>query len=193
MTGPLDSSQPRAISANAASRVSGSGAAVAMAATSGDGDAAGCARRASASRSAHVQNVEREFGNVSVVARPVATSSSSHARHSSIGGSTTSVVSASCSSSASRTTGHDWAATSAIAAGSRMPSGLVSSRVVRRNVTARARRSWSGASSRNAYGFAFRISCENGEAAAVSTETVRIARLSMPSSTVRRPSRSIAS
>ena len=43
---------------------------------------------------------------------------------------------------------------------------------VRRICTARARRSSSGASSRYAYGFAFRISCENGDGSAVSMATV---------------------
>ena len=48
-------------------------------------------------------------------------------------------------------------------------------RKVRRNCTARARRSSSGASSRNAYGLALRISCENGDGSGVSMATVRIA------------------
>ena len=46
---------------------------------------------------------------------------------------------------------------------------------MRRICTARARRSSSGASSRNAYGFAFRISCENCDGTGVSTARVRIA------------------
>ena len=45
---------------------------------------------------------------------------------------------------------------------------------VRRICTARARRSSSGASSRYAYGLAFRISCENGDGSGVSIATVRI-------------------
>ena len=62
----------------------------------------------------------------------------------------------SCSSSASRTTGHASARTCAIASGSSRPKSRTSSgRNVRRTATARARRSSSGASSRNAYTFAF--------------------------------------
>jgi hypothetical protein len=54
-------------------------------------------------------------------------------------------------------------ATSPIAAGSRMPTPpSPSPRVVRRSVTARVRRSSSGASSRYAYGLALRISWQNG-------------------------------
>ena len=83
-----------------------------------------------------------------------------------------SVSSASCSSSASRATGHDSAATSAIAAGSSAPTPPASGPSVRRICTARARRSSSGASSRYAYGFAFRISCENGDGSGVSIATV---------------------
>jgi hypothetical protein len=54
-------------------------------------------------------------------------------------------------------------------------------RRVRRNCTARARRSSSGASSRYAYGLAFRISCENGDGSALSIATLRMAPDSMPS------------
>ena len=82
--------------------------------------------------------------------------------------------SASCNSSALRTTGHDSSVTSAIAAGSRMPTpSRVAARIVRRSVTARARRSSSGASSRYAYGLALKISWQNADGSGVSTATVR--------------------
>ena len=86
----------------------------------------------------------------STPARRDAARASSHTAHSGTGGSAASVSSASCSSSGSRTTGHDSSATVAMAAGSRapMPPGSLPSE--RRNCTARARRSSSGASSRNA-------------------------------------------
>ena len=147
VTGPLDSSQPRRISANASSRRSGSGVAGATAAIAGIAVASAYARCARSSRSAQVQNAAPS-ASVSVVARRCATSMSYHGCQVSSGGTTTSVASASCSSSASRTSGHDDSATSAIAAGSRIPLPSRSARVVRRSVTARVRRSSSGASSR---------------------------------------------
>ncbi len=97
LSGPLHSSHPRTISVTAASRSS-------------------CVRpspyaaRAKSKRSAQVQ----QFADASwrAVARRVR---ANQRRHAATGGSTMSVDSASCSSSASRTTGHDSAATSAIA------------------------------------------------------------------------------
>ena len=73
-------------------------------------------------------------------------------------------------SSSSRTSGHASAQTPSIAAGSSLPtSESTASGNIRRISTARARRSSSGASSRNAYGFAFKISCENYDGISVST------------------------
>ena len=109
-------------------------------------------------------------------------------------GNAISVCSASCKSSASRTSGHASCRTVSIASGSSRPISLSAvSGSTRRMATARARRSSSGASSRYAYGLAFRISCENGDGIGVSTATPRIVPPMSPRSTSRKPSMSIAS
>ena len=84
------------------------------------------------------------------------------------------VSSASCSSSASRGSGRASSRTRSIAAASSAPRSLPLGSAARRVCTACVRRSSSGASSRNAYGFALRISCASGDGSGVSRATQRI-------------------
>ena len=84
------------------------------------------------------------------------------------------VSSASCSSSASRGSGRSSSRTRAIASASRAPrSPADDGSLARRDCTAWLRRSSSGASSRNAYGLALRISCANSDGSGVSRATSR--------------------
>ena len=84
------------------------------------------------------------------------------------------VIEASCSSSASRGSGRSSSRTRAMAEASSAPrSWPEAGSLARRACTACVRRSSSGASSRNAYGFAFRISCESGDGSGVSRVTRR--------------------
>ena len=138
--GPVDSSQPRTISASGMPGISKARPAAAI---GGSGSAPGCAARASSSRSAATQKP------ASLVARRAPANSSKNSAHSGTGGAVINVSSASCNSSLSRTTGHDSAATCTIASGSSAPAPPeTSDRSVPRNCTARALRSSSGASSR---------------------------------------------
>ncbi len=101
----------------------------------------------------------------------------------------------SCSSSGLRASGSASATTASTAAGSSPPirSAIAAGRP-RRTVTARARRSSSGASSRKAYGLAFRISCAKTDGSGSSRPAVRMrpSRRSPPAPRGR-PSASIAS
>ena len=104
------------------------------------------------------------------------------------------VCNTSCNSSASRTSGQASSLTCSIAAGSSLPtSSRTDSGRIRRISTARARRSSSGASSRYAYGFAFRISCENCDGTGVSTAMQRMRPSSMRRKSSFTPSMSMAS
>ena len=107
VTGPLDSSQPRRISATASSRVAGSGTCVAS-----GGESPVRPRRPDSDPREQFQALGT--GPERRAARPSASSRGAARRvrrttrcHASTGGTTTSVSSASCSSSASRTSGHD--------------------------------------------------------------------------------------
>ena len=80
-----------------------------------------------------------------------------------------------------------------MASGLSWPRSRESSGSARRSVTARARRSSSGASSRKAYGIAFSTWCENADGCGVSFAYVSMTPASMSASTARSPSTSIAS
>ena len=80
-----------------------------------------------------------------------------------------------------------------MASGLSWPRSRESSGSARRSVTARARRSSSGASSRKAYGIAFSTWCENADGCGVSFAYVSMTPDSMSASTARSPSTSIAS
>ena len=105
-----------------------------------------------------------------------------------------SMTRASWSASAVSVSGHASARTRSTASGSSRPrSAALAGSSQRRPDTARVRRSSSGASSRNAYGFAFRTSWAKGEGSGRSRACTATSPRSMPSSRATRPPASIAS
>ena len=102
--------------------------------------------------------------------------------------------SASCSSSPELTSGHASSRTRSIASWSSLPnSSALFTSSPRRVITAWVRRSSSGASSRNAYGFAFSTSCDSGDGSGVSRAMSVTPPASIASSTRFNPGKSIAS
>ena len=177
VAGPRNAARPRSSSTITPSRVHDVAARPAGATRCGCTSRPGHAAAISGRRSAAIQSAGASPDVVARAARPLPASASSHgaqrgSRAASSAVSTPAVTRASCSSSASRGSGQASATTRSMAAASSAPrSPPRAGSVARRVCTACARRSSSGASSRNAYGRAFRSSWQSGDGSGVSRAT----------------------